>query len=51
MWLSTGRKNDIFHLLDKYYPEMIILEKICINFTNGGGTVILLVSLKGEVYS
>jgi len=35
-------------------PNVIIGRKndeICINCTNGGGTVILLLSLKGEVYS
>jgi len=29
---------------------MTVLAEICINCTNGGGTVILLVSLKGGVY-
>jgi hypothetical protein len=45
------KKMTFLHLLDKHYPEMIVLKEICINCTNGGGTAILLVSLKEEVYS
>jgi len=42
------------HFMAWINPNVIIGRKndeICINCTNGGGTVILLLSLKGEVYS
>jgi len=36
------------HLLDKYYPEILILEEICISCTNGGGTLIFVCIIEGR---